>query len=464
MPEATLESQPSLVIKHEAQPKHGLFATIWRWHFYAGMIFMPFLILLAVTGGIYLFKDQIDDMRYHHLFHIEAKQTEKMDPSWQIEAVKKQYSGASVVSYTPSFKADQTAEVGIEGTSGSLSVYVNPYDGSIVGDLDKSKTIMELIRDLHGSLLVGDKSIGDKIVEVSACWAIVLLITGLYLWWPRGRDKVFGTWLPRLRQGKKILIRDLHAVPLFWMSIVLLVLVISGLPWSGITGDYINRAATASQTGYPDFMWNAPPSEPTTKDIMDVPWAAEHLPVPKSNSNGAPTLPVENIIQTAEKEKVHPGYSIAIPSDEKGVYTVSVWPKAPKDEATLHIDQYSGKVLTNLRYADYGPSAKAIEIGIALHEGHFFGTANLLLCLLACISLAGTAVLGAVMWWRRRPKGQSRVGAPNKPTNYRLQKGVAIIVIILAILLPLVGITFLAALIIDCFILRQMPKVKVWMN
>src|SRR3546814_20721219 len=33
---------------------------IWRWHFYAGLFCMPFVLWLASTGSIYLFKPQID--------------------------------------------------------------------------------------------------------------------------------------------------------------------------------------------------------------------------------------------------------------------------------------------------------------------------------------------------------------------------------------------------------------------
>ncbi|PWV89431.1 putative iron-regulated membrane protein [Paenibacillus cellulosilyticus] len=425
---------------------------------------MPFLILLAVTGGIYLFKDQIDDARFAHLYHIEKQDSEPISPSWQIDAVRKAYPNHPITSYTPAFKPDQTAAVGIDSPLGALTVFVNPYNGAIVGSLDPSTTLTQRIRDLHGSLMLGSNSIGDKIVEVAACWAIVLLISGIYLWWPRGRNKVFGTWLPRLRSGSKIMIRDLHAVPLFWLSIVVLMLVVTGLPWSGLTGNYISKATDSTKTGYPDYMWYSPESKTPTKDIMQVPWAAENLPVPESSQNGVPRIPIENVISIASAEKIVDGYTIAIPQDDKGVYTVSVWPKTIKDEATMHIDQYSGNTLVSLRYDDYGIAAKAIEIGISLHEGKYFGTANLVLCLLACITLAGTSFLGVVMWWRRRPKGSMKLGAPGANHTYKLQKGVAAIVIIMAILLPLVGITLIAALILDWLILRRIPAVRAWMN
>lgn len=38
----------------------ALYRTIWRWHFYAGLFVLPFVLILSVTGSIYLFKPQID--------------------------------------------------------------------------------------------------------------------------------------------------------------------------------------------------------------------------------------------------------------------------------------------------------------------------------------------------------------------------------------------------------------------
>ena len=36
-------------------PPAALYRTIWRWHFYAGLFVLPFILILSVTGSIYLF-------------------------------------------------------------------------------------------------------------------------------------------------------------------------------------------------------------------------------------------------------------------------------------------------------------------------------------------------------------------------------------------------------------------------
>ncbi|MBN9136430.1 MAG: PepSY domain-containing protein, partial [Phyllobacterium sp.] len=39
----------------------SLYRAIWRWHFFAGLLVIPFMLNLAITGGLYLFKDEIDN-------------------------------------------------------------------------------------------------------------------------------------------------------------------------------------------------------------------------------------------------------------------------------------------------------------------------------------------------------------------------------------------------------------------
>ena len=38
---------------------------VWRWHFYAGLYVIPFMIMLSLTGLVMLFDDEIESIRYH---------------------------------------------------------------------------------------------------------------------------------------------------------------------------------------------------------------------------------------------------------------------------------------------------------------------------------------------------------------------------------------------------------------
>ena len=71
----------------------------------------------------------------------------------------------------------------------------------------------------------------------------------------------------------------------------------------------------------------------------------------------------------------------------------------------VYLDQYSGKVLGDVGFKDWGPAAKAIEWGIAVHQGQEYGPLNRYLMLAGCICVVLLAVTSITMWWKRRPKG-----------------------------------------------------------
>ena len=54
------------------QPKPNFYNLAWRWHFYAGLFVAPFMVMLALTGIIYLFKPQLDPLMYGSLLNVPA--------------------------------------------------------------------------------------------------------------------------------------------------------------------------------------------------------------------------------------------------------------------------------------------------------------------------------------------------------------------------------------------------------
>ena len=87
----------------------------------------------------------------------------------------------------------------------------------------------------------------------------------------------------------------------------------------------------------------------------------------------APTISLQQVVDLATSRKVEPGYSITPPTTAEGVFTVSVFANDPRNDATLHVDQYTGKVLADVRWEHYNGVARATETGVMLHEGKMFG-------------------------------------------------------------------------------------------
>ncbi|PMC34518.1 PepSY domain-containing protein [Bacillus sp. UMB0899] len=444
----------------EKQTRSSLYKTIWRWHFYAGLLIAPFLIILAFTGSIYLYKPQIEHFLYKDLYEVTA-QEERISPTTQIEEVKKEYPHAVVTTYRPGEAENRSSEIGITNHEESLTIFSDPYTGNIIGELNNEDRIMDKIEEFHGELMAG--TIGDRFVELVACWAVILVITGFYLWMPKKKFMLSGSLFPRFKKGKKILVRDMHAVPAFWIMGGMLFLILTGLPWSGFWGGHFQNFATQTGVGYPPSIYfgNAPESTIKTKEIADVPWAAENLEIPSSEVGGFIPISIDDVVRVADREGIDPSYTIYLPSDPAGVYTLSAYPPKAQDELTMHVDQYTGAVLTDYRFENYGFIGKIVALGVTIHKGTQFGWINQLISLIICWGIIFVAFSGYYLWLIRKKKHD--LSAPNAPSSRKV-KGFLILLIILGIIFPLVGLSLILVWLIDLLIIQRTPKLKQFFN
>lgn len=441
----------------------SLYRTVWRWHFYAGIIFAPFLIILAVSGAVYLFKPQIESLLYHNQYYVQETEAMTLSPTAQIVGVEDAYPNGTVSSITFYDDLSRTTKISLLKNEETYSIFVNPYTGDLTGKLKDEDMFTEVFKKIHSELLVGG-TIANRWVELTACWAFILLLTGLYVWWPRNKSSIWGTVLPRLKKKGRTFWRDLHAVPAFWLALFISLQIVTGLPWSGIMGEQISRLATSTDTGYPPYATifdDKPESNIKTEDVADnVPWGAKKLPVPASNM-GDTSLSVNKVLHIAENQNIDKPFTIHMPEGAEGVYTIATENTGPSNTATLHIDQYSGAILSDVRFADYGIMAKGITMGIALHEGRLFGLANQLIGLIVCVGLIAVIISAFVMWIKRKPSGE--LGPPPKVNDKKITRGVFFIMIALGLLMPLVGISIIIIYLLDRFVFLKIKPLRSWL-
>lgn len=210
----------------------AIYRTIWRWHFYAGLIVVPIIILLSLSGALYLFKPQVE--RWEERAFQGLPTAHAVAPSAQLAAALAALPGARLASYRLPDRPGDAAMIhlALPGEGGMRDVFVSPQ-GKVLGVIDPDRRIIAIDRKIHGQLLMGSR--GSWLVELAASWAIVMIASGLFLWWPRDGGLAGIVW-PRLRRGSRIFWRDLHAVTGFWVAGLALVLLFTGLPWAAVWG------------------------------------------------------------------------------------------------------------------------------------------------------------------------------------------------------------------------------------
>ncbi|WP_323889946.1 PepSY-associated TM helix domain-containing protein [Aeromonas allosaccharophila] len=446
---------------------------IWRWHFYAGLFVAPFLILLSLTGIVYLFKPQLDNLMYPELMKV-APASQTLSADQLLAKAMMTMPDASLRKYLPPAAPDQSAQFIVNRGEQELTLFLDPASGALLGTMDNKWNLQAVARALHADLLLG--TTGDRLIELAAGWGLVLLLSGLYLWWPRKGPGVGGILWPRVSQRGRLWWRDLHAVVGFWGAGFLLLLLLSGMTWTGFWGDQF----AAVWNRFPAAMWNeVPKSAPLARSLnqaheQTVPWAVENTPMPSSqpvdeaHDHGAMNhgehegmvmasqhIALQQVVETASERGVKPGYSITPPVGTTGVYTIALFADDPRNDATLHIDQYSGKVLADVRWQDYGPVAKTVESGVMLHMGKLYGWPHQLAMLIICLMVLASAVSGLWIWWCRRPQG--RLAAPPLPAKLPPMRGAIALLILLGIAFPLVGASMVAIWLLDTLLFSRRP-------
>jgi len=184
--------------------------TVWRWHFYAGLFCIPFVIILSLTGAAYLFKPQVEaflDSPYDHLVLEGGPRSAEAQVKAALSAAPE---GSRLRFYEVRREADDAARVILSTPNGPLIAFVHPEANFVLGLEREADRPMEVIKTIHGELLMGEQ--GSILVELAAGWAVVMILTGLVLWFPRGGRGPGGVLWPRLGLGGRLAWRDLHAV------------------------------------------------------------------------------------------------------------------------------------------------------------------------------------------------------------------------------------------------------------
>ncbi|WP_134680493.1 PepSY-associated TM helix domain-containing protein [Paracoccus ravus] len=424
-----------------------LYRAVWRWHFYAGLLVLPFMITLSVTGALYLFRDEIDNWYHADLKRVQVQESTRLAPSALVASALDAVPG-NAVKYTSPADAGAATEITVATGDGRIAVYVNPYSGLVLGAMPDRSSLMWTVRTLHSFKYFG--TFARYIIEIAAGWSILLVATGIYLWWPRGQKG--GVVSVRGKPQRRIFWRDLHAVTGLFVGFFIVFLALTGMPWSGVWGGKVNEWANGHNFGYPDGVRvNVPMSAQKLDDLAKTSWSLEQAQIPESTGSGV-AFTLDDAVARFEKLGLHRGFSVGLPQKPEGVFSGSVYPDDLSQQRVVHLDQYSGEALLDMSYADYGPMGKWLEWGINTHMGQTFGLLNQLILLVACAGIVLLAVSAAVMWWKRRPSGS--LGVPPLPQDRRVFRGLIAMLAVGGLLFPLVGLSLIVMLVLDTAVVR----------
>ena len=470
---------------------------IWRLHFWVGLFAAPVLVVLACTGLVILYSQPLDNWLNGDLFTV-AQGPETVPLDAQVSAAKQQVGedytldavnppdapGHSTrVDFLPPDAPEYPA-----GESNATQVFIDPYTGRYLGQRSELSGLVGYANQLHRMFandgpkiqlpslghLINPSSypdatipvgVGNLWMEVTAGWILVLLGSGLYLWWPRAIQSAKPLLKIRWGKGGRIRWRDLHALTGVVLAVILICYILSGLTWSRYWGE--NWRAFSS-TVAPSTSIDAP-STPAKMGDYDrlgrrIAWAATDDPVYASQPGGPVSAPLSfaDVDRIAKDEHMVPGYAIIPPSDSTengqtvyGSYTVvNRWPQKLSEQRTLYLDQFTGATITNATTAQDGALSRLTSFGIAMHMGNQLGILTRISATVACLGVLTSVLTGFLMWWKRRPAGGTGLPSPanaatRAATPPRAVKAVSIAAVALGVLYPAFGVSLLLVLAVE---------------
>jgi uncharacterized iron-regulated membrane protein len=438
------------------------YPTVWRWHFYAGLFCVPFIVLLAISGGMYLFTPQINawlDRPYDRLSLSGPHTTAQA----QIQAALQAVPGSTLSAYELPKDQDDATRIIVKYRGERIRVYVQPETLDILKTIPEEDRFTRMVFHFHGELLMGN--IGSVFVELAASWAIIMIVTGLYLWWPRGQGGCGGIVYPRLNRGSRGFWRDLHAVTGFWISIFVLFLLVTGLPWAKVWGEYFKeiRRLTGTAVVEQDWTVGATPQN-TPQDLSGehvahtgqiiLPPSAEDIPLDYS--------PIDILLPIVRALHLpHPVFIIP-PARAEGHWTAKSDTQNRPQRVKVMLDAKTGAILKRENFEDRHFLDRIIGFGVAAHEGQLFGWPNVILGALTAVGLLMLVTSGILMWWRRRPSGL--LGAPPLPQAQTFSFGFMMFLLIFCFYLPLFAASLIVILLIEKLLIRHVPLLPHWLG
>ncbi|HVZ97180.1 MAG TPA: PepSY-associated TM helix domain-containing protein [Chitinophagaceae bacterium] len=382
--------------------KKSKFNNVITWlHLWLGLISGIIVFILGITGCLFAFQQELSDVFYKKELFIQ--QPENHSPTLPLSVLKdsaqkvlgKDNPVTFITAYPNSNRAwefmcyqqgDDNAFWLNKTIKSYQSVFVNPYDGSVSGQINYLHDFFEIDKGIHISLLLNEKY-GEPIVGTATLLFVILLITGFIMWYPknwkkRNRDTALKI---RWKAKWKRLNYDLHNVLGFYVFIIALIIAFTGLTMSfNWFRNLVYVVASASITP-PDFK--------------------------TYNSDTTAHIHAVNAMDKAfEKSKqIYPAatrFGIVVPSSKTDPINVTAY--HTKDvyynDDNLYFDQSNGKLLGKQLYKKQNNGVKILAMNYDIHIGAVGGLAGKIIAFLVSLVCASLPVTGFIIWLGRRKK------------------------------------------------------------
>lgn len=375
---------------------------IGKAHLWLGLTSGLIVLLLSITGCIFVFSVEIQEWQRQDAIYVPEVKAAKIPLSTVWETTKKALGDTIVMNdvhvyknpqkslefhcYKPNEDSDSIWY--LDTIDYYYKVYVDPYTGKVLAIYDEEKDFFNIVKMLHWSLLL-DTEIGQPITGWATFIFVIMLITGIILWWPKNKaarkQRFWFQWKETTKWRRKNY--DLHNIFGFYVASVALIMAFTGMVWAFTWFQAIVYVAGSQSI--------TPP----------VPLAEKSVIIKDTNRDAAFDKASEYTLKNYSDADA---YSIGKPADTAKTGVIDVYVQQyPGKYYVYHnaqFDQYTGKLLAKRHHSERNFGEKLITANYDIHVGAILGIPGKILVFIASFICMLLPISGFLIWWGRTKK------------------------------------------------------------
>ncbi|MBB5635096.1 putative iron-regulated membrane protein [Pedobacter cryoconitis] len=372
---------------------------IWRnIHLWLGLAAGLIFFTECLSGTLLVFEDEITEALHASRYQVnQVSQAIPLDslantvrmkmPKGKISTIKVYSNPYRTVEINVKEKKGKEKGGGKRGGKGII-LFLNPYTAEITGQLNPAApTFFSFMLDLHQSLLTG--KVGKTILGISTFVVLIILITGMVLWFPKKRKQLKARLKVKTDGSWKRINHDLHVVLGFYCSFFILILLVTSLSWSFKWANTALYTITGSKPGFPEKVKSLSPQ------------------------GSVKTISYQQALEAGRKQfSKAPYWSISMPKQADEPITIT---SASTDALhrngfdNLSLDQRTGAILQVSLLKDMPGGWQLRRYMKPVHTGAIGGIPTKLMAFFVSLISATFPVTGTILWLNRMRKKKKTV-------------------------------------------------------
>ncbi|MFY9088918.1 PepSY-associated TM helix domain-containing protein [Arcobacter aquimarinus] len=403
--------------------------TIWfKIHWILGITAGIILLIVGVTGAILSFEKEI--MKAINSDSYYVKVIEGQDKLTTKELLEKfQASNPKTKINSISFSLDKESStvinVASEGARRGLNIYINPYTAEVLPDL-VGKDFFGFILRLHRWLAFPQeiREIGKQTVAISTVSLIVLIISGIIVYWGRIKHAFFKSFTFKFKHKGRAFLSTMHSAIGMWVIPFYLLAALTGLYWS--YGWYNNMLYSIAGVEKPQRQQAPQPQtqkEPKSeeqkvegqKERKTEGQRAERVQGqrPQGETSSSKFVDIQKAVEMFNIFVQRDYSSVTLRFPQKGtIYSFSYLDTDPahyRARNTLEVDINSWQLLKHERYNDLPLNERLMKSILPLHTGEYFGLIGQIGMFIASALMALFTITGFMLYINRHKKKKPKI-------------------------------------------------------